>query len=186
MTLDQLITDLQTHAEKNPDEKDFSLATISWVEKYREFAFVKENLSWHIVASLWITNPSKTKILLMYHKRFQMWTQFWGHCDGDIDVRNVALREFHEESWIVFEPEIFPNILSVQLWNIRERTSSTGMFQPEHIHYDILYLGYVSEDVSFARQESEVDDIQWFEIEWIEKYIGEKRMLNMIEKIKSL
>jgi hypothetical protein len=29
-----------------------------------------------------------------------------------------------------------------------------------------------------------VDDIRWFDIEWIEKYIGEKRMLDMIEQIK--
>jgi 8-oxo-dGTP pyrophosphatase MutT (NUDIX family) len=55
---------------------------------------------------------------------------------------------------------------------------------PPHKHLDILYLGIIPEDTPFSRQESEVDDIRWFDIEWIEKYIGEKRMLDMIEKIK--
>ena len=55
-----------------------------------------------------ITNPEKTKVLLMLHKKFQRWQQFGGHCDGEIDVRNVAIREFHEESGITLEPELYP------------------------------------------------------------------------------
>jgi hypothetical protein len=39
------------------------------------------------------------------------------------------------------------------------------MFQPEHKHFDILYLGIISEDTPFSRQESEVDDIRWFDLE---------------------
>jgi hypothetical protein len=31
-----------------------------------------------------------------------------------------------------------------------------------------------------------VDDIRWFDIAWIEKYIAEERMLYMMEKIKQL
>ena len=55
-----------------------------------------------------------------------------------------------------------------------------------HQHYDILYLGIIPEDVPFFCQEDEVDDIRWFDIEWIEKYIEEKRMLHMIKKIRTL
>ena len=120
----------------------------------------------------------------MFHKKYQMWCQFGWHCDGEVDVRNVAIREFHEESGISIEPEIIWDIFSLAIWDIPERTSSSGMFQPEHQHFDILYLGIIPEDVPFSRQESEVDDIRWFDIEWIEKYIGEKRMLDMIEQIK--
>jgi 8-oxo-dGTP pyrophosphatase MutT (NUDIX family) len=53
-----------------------------------------------------ITNPERTKVLLMLHKKFQRWQQFGGHCDGETDVRSVAIREFHEESDILAEPEI--------------------------------------------------------------------------------
>jgi isopentenyldiphosphate isomerase len=51
---------------------------------------------------------------------------------------------------------------------------------------DIQYLGTISEDVSFSRQESEVDDIRWFDIEGIESIIIDESVLSMIQKIKSI
>jgi 8-oxo-dGTP pyrophosphatase MutT (NUDIX family) len=72
------------------------------------------------------------------------------------------------------------------MWDVAERMSSSGMWQPRHTHFDILYLGEISEDVSLHHEVSEVDDIRWFDIEGIEKYIAEPRMLYMIEKIKNL
>lgn len=186
MMLDTLVQSLISYAENNPHDECVSQEIISWIRKHGEFAFVKENLEGHLTSSLWIVNPLRNKVLLMFHKRFQQWTQFGGHCDGEVDVLSVALREFHEESGIREESELIGDIFSVQLWDIAARTSSSGMYQPEHKHYDILYLAMISEDITFSRQEDEVDDIRWFEIEGIEKYIGEKRMLDMIEKIKSL
>lgn len=184
MTFDTLISDLQSHAEKYPLEAYACRVTTEWIEKHREFAFVKDNLDGHIVASFWVTNPEKTKVLLMFHKRFQMWSQFWGHCDGEVDTLSVALREFHEESWVIDEPIIFDSIFSVQIWDIKERTSSSWMFQPKHQHYDILYLWFLDENIVFDRQIDEVDDIRWFDIEWIEEFIQDPKMLQMIEKIK--
>ncbi|NRH20446.1 NUDIX domain-containing protein [Candidatus Gracilibacteria bacterium] len=181
-----LISTLQSYGDDFPDEKNISDRISEWIQTYGEFAFVKENLEGHITASILITNPSRTRVLLMFHKRFQTWSQFGGHCDGEIDTKSVALREFHEESGILEDPDIIGDIFSLQIWDVAERTSSTGMFQPDHQHYDILYLASIPEDIPFSRQEDEVDDIQWFDIEGIEKYIGEKRMLDMIRKIKTL
>ena len=181
----QVISDLHSYGDDFPDEKCISDRILEWIQMYWEFAFVKENLKWHITASMLITNPSRTRVLLMFHKRFQTWSQFGGHCDGEIDIKNVALREFHEESWILEDPDIIGDIFSLQIWDVAERTSSIGMFQPDHQHYDVLYLASIPEDVPFFCQEDEVDDIRWFDIEWIEKYIEEKRMIDMIKKIKN-
>jgi 8-oxo-dGTP pyrophosphatase MutT (NUDIX family) len=65
-----------------------------------------------------IANPEKTKVLLMLHKKFQCWQQFGGHCDGETDVRGVAVREFHEESGISLEPEISPDLFHVEVHDI--------------------------------------------------------------------
>ena len=116
----------------------------------------------------------------MFHKKLQFWVQFWGHCDGEVDVRSVAIREFHEESAISIEPEISGRIFDTHVHPIPARGD-----EGEHFHHDILYLGIIDENTPFSRQESEVDDIRWFDIEWIEKYIGEKRMLDMMKKIKN-
>lgn len=79
---------------------------------------MKDNLAGHITASMFITNPERTKLLLMLHKKFQRWQQFGGHCDGEIDVRIVALREFHEESGILDEPEMSDAIFHVDVHDV--------------------------------------------------------------------
>jgi hypothetical protein len=55
-----------------------------------------------------------------------------------------------------------------------------------HQHHDILYLASIPEDTPFAMQIEEVDDIRWFDIDGISEYVGEKRMLDMMEKIRTL
>lgn len=44
MTLEQLITSLQDHIISTPEDREATEKTIAWIEKYREFAFVKDNL----------------------------------------------------------------------------------------------------------------------------------------------
>ncbi len=118
----------------------------------------------------------------MFHKKLQFWVQFGGHCDGETDVLAVAIREFHEESGIEIEPVINDGIFDIHVHDIPVDAKWT----PSHIHHDILYLASIAEDTPFTRQEAEVDDIRWFDINGIEKYIAEQRMLYMIEKIKQL
>jgi hypothetical protein len=40
----KLISSLRYHGETYPLERDYVDRTIAWIEKHREFAFVKENL----------------------------------------------------------------------------------------------------------------------------------------------
>ena len=125
----------------------------------------------------------------MLHKKFQRWQQFGGHCDWSIDTLAVAIREFHEESGIIEEPEIFSYsekgelpIFDVDIHEI----SADAKGRPEHRHYDVRFLGIISDTVSLDRQIAEVDDIRWFDLEWIEKYIEEENLMRMIEKIKNM
>lgn len=117
----------------------------------------------------------------MFHKKLQLWLQFGGHADGEMDIEKVAIREFHEESGIEMEPDIIGGIFDVDIHDIPENRGT-----PMHKHFDILYLGIIPEDTPFAMQIEEVDDIRWFDIDGISEYIGEKRMLDMMEKIKKL
>ena len=182
MTLGLLITLLEEHTENFPLEKESSEEIISWIQKYQEFAFVKDNLAWHITASMLITNPDRTKVFLMLHKKFQRWQQFGGHCDGEIDVRNVAIREFHEESGIQTEPELSDTIFHVDVHDVP--LDAKG--RPAHHHYDLLYLGTIPEDTAFTRQESEVDDIRWFSLDEALLVNDERLMRQCITKIKNI
>ncbi len=181
MSFSPLISSLKQHAKNDPSEKGFCYEVISWIEKHGEFAFVKDNIEGHITASMLITNIERTRVLLMFHKKLQMWVQFGGHCDGDTDTLAVAIREFHEESGILEEPHVIGGIFHVDVHTIPEYKLT-----PKHKHYDIMYLGEISEHVKLSKQEAEVDDIRWFDIDSIENTIWEKWMVSRIQKIKNL
>lgn len=181
MPFSSLISSLLIHGQTDPSEKEFCDEIISWIEKYQDFAFLKDNTHGHITASMMITNPEHTRVLLMFHKKLQMWVQFWGHCDGEIDTLSVAIREFHEESGISFEPTLVGGIFHVDVHNIPEYRTTA-----KHKHYDIMYLGEIPDTIEFSRQEAEVDDIRWFDIDGIENTLWEKWMVSRIQKIKTL
>ncbi len=182
MQIPRLITLLQDHITAFPEDREATEKVIAWIEKYREFAFVKDNLEGHLTGSMIITNPERTKVLLMLHKKFQRWQQFGWHCDGEIDVQSVAIREFHEESGILDEPEISDAIFHVDVHNVP--VDAKG--RPAHFHFDILYLGIIPEDTVFTRQESEVDDIRWFTLDEALLANDGWLMRDCIAKIKNL
>ena len=178
MELENLITSLHEHASRFPEEKWSCEYTIDWIRKYWDLSFSRENFLWHITWSLLITNPERTKVLLMLHKKFQRWQQFGGHCDGDTNVRKVALREFHEESGISIDPELVGDIFRVEVHDIPLDIK----WFPLHQHFDIMYLGILPETVIYCRQESEVDEIRWFDIDSIQYFVTWDR-LERIHKI---
>lgn len=181
MTFPDLISSLHQHGEKFPSEQDFCIQIIDWIQRYEEFAFVKDNLEGHLTGSMVITNPARTKVLLMLHKKFQRWQQFGGHCDGEIDARNVAIREFHEESGIDIEPEIIGDIFLVDIHDV----PLDAKWRPPHYHFDLMYLGIIDESTPFSRQVAEVDDIRWFDIAGIEQFV-ESDMVKRIGKISTM
>jgi 8-oxo-dGTP pyrophosphatase MutT (NUDIX family) len=106
--IETLITALENHAVKFRNEKSFADRMITFLRENQERAF--HNYHWddgHITASMLITNPSRTKVLLMLHKKIKKWLQFGGHSDDSPEVLATAIREFHEESGILVEPDIF-------------------------------------------------------------------------------
>ena len=117
----------------------------------------------------------------MFHHKLNMWVQFWGHADGEVDILSVAVREFHEESGIIEEPRIIGDIFDVDVHTIPARPT-----EPEHIHLDILYLWEVSETVTLQKEEGKVDDLRWIDIADIWAYSREPKMQRVIEKIRNL
>ena len=107
MTLSSLTSSLENHGRNFPEEKIYANRMIVFLSKNKEKSF--HTYHWddgHITASMLITNPERTKVLLMLHKKFQKWLQFCGHSDDSPDLLATATREFHEESGIVLDPTI--------------------------------------------------------------------------------
>ena len=61
--------------------------------------------------------------------------------------------------------------------------SRDAKWRKEHYHFDVMYLASIPEDTPFTRQESEVDDIRWFDIDTIDKYV-EEDMISRVHKVQ--
>ena len=186
----QLIASLENHAKLFPEEKDCSERIIAFLEKNREKSF--HNWHWddgHITASMMIVNPERTKVLLMFHKKLQKWLQFGWHSDDSPDVLSTAIREFHEESGILQEPNIlsYSSDISIPIFDLDIHQIPADLkWRPVHIHYDIRFLWSIADDTILSMQVEEVDDIRWFDIETVSDVVQETWTLRMIQKIKNL
>lgn len=131
--------------------------------KKRIIDFVKENSDCfertleigHVTASCWLLNYDRTKALLMHHKKLKKWVQLGGHCDGNSDVLEVAIKEAQEESGI---SEIEP--ISREIFDIDVHISPANLKEKEHYHYDIRFLLSVTKNVDFVKNE-ESNELRW-------------------------
>jgi ADP-ribose pyrophosphatase YjhB (NUDIX family) len=97
---------------------------------------------------------------LMHHLKLWMWLQFWWHADWDMNIKNVALRELEEESWIKENDiVILDDIYDIDIHEIPARK-----LEPAHFHYDIRFLAIVREDIKIIREEKEAKEIKWCDI----------------------
>ena len=112
----------------------------------------------HITASGLLLNSNCSKFLLMHHKKLNLWLQPGGHCDGDSDVLQVAIRESQEESGIA---EIVPIMLNI--FDIDVHIFPANLKEKEHYHYDIRFLLKTINNDSFVQNE-ESHELRWIDI----------------------
>ncbi|MBQ7977462.1 MAG: NUDIX hydrolase [Clostridia bacterium] len=124
--------------KENENNEKVVQEMLEFFDKYNDFAFVRENKEGHFTGSALVVD-SAGNILLNHHKKADIWIQFGGHCDGEKDVKNVALRETIEESGI--SPNdlnfLIDGVFDCAIYNIpANRTKG----EPAHKHYDINFL----------------------------------------------
>ena len=62
---------------------------------------LRDNVKMHFTASAWVLNPSKNKVLMLYHNIYQSWSWSGGHADGEGVLLSVAMKEVKEESGLL-------------------------------------------------------------------------------------
>jgi 8-oxo-dGTP pyrophosphatase MutT (NUDIX family) len=110
----------------------------------------------HITASAWLVNKDNSQALLMHHAKLGIWVQLGGHCDGNPNVLEVALREAQEESGIMhIEP------VSIDIFDIDIHFIPANKREKEHYHYDVRFLLQVKSDEEI-NQNHESQALKWF------------------------
>ena len=137
--------------------------------------FQRELLKGHITASALITNEENTAVILLHHKKLNIWVQPGGHADGDSNVLGVALKEALEETGL---ETLYP--LSQDIFDVDIHWIPEGKV-PGHWHYDIRFILQASADSSIVSNDESLSVI-WAKPADVLKRTQEKSMLRLIKK----
>lgn len=134
--------------------------------------FSRKNMTGHITASAILLSADCTKILLVRHKFLQKLLQPGGHVDENETTLEASKRELSEETGLTDfeyikysdENELLPLDIDIHAIPINPKKNEEA-----HYHYDFLYLYVMKSDEKTNQNETELDDLEWFEIDKIEK-----------------
>lgn len=154
MKREMLLGLLANYNPSTTDEQLFKQKMISFVREHSN-CFERTLEAGHITASCWLINKDGSQALLMHHAKLNRWLQLGGHCDGDSDVLNVALKEAQEESGISNIVPVDGHIFDIDIHLIPENSKEKA-----HYHYDVRFLLQVAGDQDFVKN-SESRDLQW-------------------------
>ena len=94
-----LIEEIRAYQPFNIQEEKDRINILRFLETHED-AFERKNEIAHMTASAWVVDPSRTKVLMAYHRIYDSWSWLGGHCDGERDCLKVALKEVREEAGI--------------------------------------------------------------------------------------
>lgn len=168
---------LEKHSPIDDNELKMRNETIEFV-KANEDCFKRELLIGHVTGSAWIINNARTHVLMMHHRKLNQWFQPGGHCDGDSDVLNVALKEANEETGLENLKVVNGEIYDVDVHQIPERKGI-----PAHLHYDVRFLIEADMNEQLIVTE-ESNDLAWVSLEKIAEHNDSESIMRMARKMK--
>jgi 8-oxo-dGTP pyrophosphatase MutT (NUDIX family) len=172
----QLLNLLEIYNPTDRNEQKMRIETIDFVHK-NEGCFKRELLVGHITGSAWIVDKTHQNVLLIHHKKLNQWFQPGGHCDGDSDVLNVAMKEANEETGLL---DI--QLLSKQIYDIDIHIIPQRKDVPAHHHYDVRFIFEADENQELIISE-ESNDLAWIPIEKMAEFNNSESMMRMARKV---
>ncbi len=182
MTWESVVTQIEASLPYEPIDVVYRTLFTHFLAQYQDASFSRSTFSGHITASAVVVNETFDQMLLMHHKKLNIWLQFGGHTDGNPDVLAVAKKELSEESGIEKARLVSEDIFDLAIHEIPERKD-----EPEHLHFDIRFLFVVPSTVSFKVNKDEGHDVRWFALDkvndiekcWLE------RVVRKVEAVKT-
>lgn len=130
----------------------------------------------HFTASGWLLNSASTKCLLLLHTKLDQWFQLGGHCDGDPNVLNVAIKEVQEESGIKQIEPVSADIFDIDMHLIPQYKEVAA-----HYHFDVRFLLQVKSSEEII-QNSESKELKWFDLNVYGLPTQQESILRMLRK----
>lgn len=104
-----------------------------------ENLLLRDNVKMHFTASAWVLNPSKNKVLMLYHNIYQSWSWSGGHADGEGDLLSVAMKEVKEESGLVSLKPLSDSPISIEILGVQPHYNKQK-YVSAHLHLNYTFL----------------------------------------------
>jgi 8-oxo-dGTP pyrophosphatase MutT (NUDIX family) len=131
--LTSLLTDYQP---SDPRQREYRARMLSLLAETDAPFSRKQFQPGHVTASAFITDPRREELLLILHRKFQIWLQPGGHIEADdLDVCAAVRREVGEEVGVSDLSPLLPGIFDLDLHTIPARADELA-----HEHFDVRFL----------------------------------------------
>jgi 8-oxo-dGTP pyrophosphatase MutT (NUDIX family) len=129
-----------------PEQGDETLGLISaLLDQHEEAALTRSTFDpGHITASGFVVSPDRSKVLLIFHQKLQLWLQPGGHVEREDDsVVTACLRELEEETGVT-------NLASLGLFDLDVHQIPESRTEPNHEHFDVRYAFVAESEDAYA------------------------------------
>jgi 8-oxo-dGTP pyrophosphatase MutT (NUDIX family) len=161
------------------EEQLFKKRMLEFIEQNKD-CFERSLEIGHITASSWLLNKHHTHALLMHHAKLDKWFQLGGHCDGNSNVVEVAIKEAQEESGIMGIESLSKSIFDIDIHLIPANKK-----EKEHYHYDVRFLLHVINDENII-QNNESKELRWISKNFKDLPTNTESVVRMFNKWISL
>jgi 8-oxo-dGTP pyrophosphatase MutT (NUDIX family) len=110
----------------------------------------------HLTASGFVLSPNRSKTLLIFHRKLQLWLQPGGHIEPeDVSLEAACRREIEEETGVV-------GLVSLGLFDLDVHDIPERPGEPAHAHFDVRYAFVAGSEDAHAGDGA--DDFSWVEL----------------------
>lgn len=163
------------------EEAGMAIKTRNFVLQY-ENCFDRKLMTGHVSGSAWVVNPARTHVLLLHHRKLNMWLQPGGHADGNPDILHVILNETSEETGVPIEHIhlVDENIFDIDVHIVHESPHDI-----RHTHYDIRFLVEI-DDATHIPGNHESHQIGWVALDNVSRFNNALSLYRLVRKTLGL
>ena len=182
MTQAQYVRDLiMRYQPQDPREEKDRLLILHYLDEGHD-ALERTDIIGHFTASSWITDPSRTKVLMAFHNIYRSWAWTGGHADGEADLLAVALREAREETGVQDLKALSADPISLEVLGVPSHVRR-GEIVSAHLHFNVTYLFEADPESPVLIKADENSAVGWRTREQILSKESEDEMIPIYTKL---
>lgn len=175
---EQLLPLIDEYRRRTPGAGDISGRFLSFLRAVPE-PFSRATATGHVTGSAFITDASRTRLLLVHHAKLDKWLQPGGHCEPGETALDAALREAFEETGVRGIPLLDGAIFDLDTHRIPARDDA-----PEHTHWDVRFLLVAGEGGVRVSEESRA--VEWTSLDEALRRNPEESMRRPVAVLRAL